>query len=67
MSLTARRFVKSLVRKFPQFRRSRCVLPHGDVKVYIMAPHTSKAGALVCLSHGPDAWVGCGKGVGSLF
>lgn len=57
MSPTARRFVKALVGKFPQFRRTLCVLPNGDFEAYIRAPRTSKAGALVCLSHGSDVWV----------
>lgn len=57
MSPTARRFAKALVSKFPQFRRQLCVLPNGDVEAYITAPRTSKAGALVCLSHGSDVCV----------
>ena len=57
MSPTARRFVKALVGKFPQFQRHLCVLPNGDFEAYIVAPRTSKAGALVCLSHGSDVWV----------
>ena len=57
MSPTARRFSKALVGKFPQFRRHLCVLPNGDFEAYITAPRTSKAGALVCLSHGSDVCV----------
>jgi len=57
MSPTARRFVKALVDKFPQFQRHLCVLPNGDFEAYITAPRTSKAGALVCLSHGSDVCV----------
>lgn len=57
MSPTARRFAKALVGKFPQFRRQFCVLPNGDFEAYIMAPRISKAGALVCLSHGSDVCV----------
>ena len=57
MSSTARRFVKALVDKFPQFQRHLCVLPNGDFEAYIVAPRTSKAGALVCLSHGSDVCV----------
>jgi len=57
MSSTARRFVKALVDKFPQFQRHLCVLPNGDFEAYITAPRTSKAGALVCLSHGSDVCV----------
>lgn len=57
MSPVARRFVKALVGKFPQFQRHLCVLPNGDFEAYITAPRTSKAGALVCLSHGSDVCV----------
>ena len=57
MSSTARRFATALVGKFPQFRRNLCVLPNGDFEAYITAPRTSKAGALVCLSHGSDVCV----------
>lgn len=57
MSPTARRFVKALVGKFPQFQRHLCVLSNGDFETYITASRTSKAGALVCLSRGSDVWV----------
>lgn len=57
MSPTARRFVKALVTKFPQFGRHLCVLPNGEFEAFSRAPRASKAGALVCLSHGSDIWV----------
>jgi hypothetical protein len=57
MTPTSRRFAKALVSKFPRFANRLRILPSGDFEAAILAPRNSKAGTIVCQSHGADVWV----------
>src|SRR5918996_4888219 len=54
---TARRFSNALLGRFPRFRRTLRVLPGGDFEAVVVAPRSSKAGALICSSRGSEVWV----------